>query len=297
MRTAFFNELMSLMQRDESLYLLVADMGLGLVEPFQKEFPTRFLNVGIAEQNMIGISAGLCNAGFRPICYTISNFLIERPLEQIRNDLCLHNYPVILVGASTGFDNGKLGPTHQVIDDIGCLKVFPNINIFSPSSTLSAKLALQESIKHNGPAYVRLGKGSYIENTASSSINHMIADSALAEILIITHGNILENSVNAAVTNKKLAVFAMNQIKPLDNAILNSLFSRFKRIIIVEDHFANSGLYNSLCQYLVESKVLDVFLSCIAPPCRYDERVGDSNHFAEKYDYSINKLTEIFAHL
>ena len=127
MRNTFFDLLENRMHEDTSLFLIVADMGLGLVEKIQNKFPDRFLNVGISEQNMIGIASGLCNVGFRPFCYTISNFLIQRCFEQIRNDICLHNYPVTLVGTSTGFDNGLLGPTHQVIDDIGCIKILPNI--------------------------------------------------------------------------------------------------------------------------------------------------------------------------
>ena len=144
MRTVFFEQLWNMMQVVKKLFLLVADMGLGLVEPFQKEFPERYINVGIAEQNLIGISAGLCNMGFRPVCYTISNFLVQRSYEQIRNDICLHNYPVILVGTSTGFDNGKLGPTHQVIDDIGCMKALPGMNIYSPGSISSVRLMFDE---------------------------------------------------------------------------------------------------------------------------------------------------------
>ncbi len=122
MRTIFFELLKSGMRTDPSLFLVTADMGLGLVEPFQQEFPDRFINVGIAEQNMAGVCAGLCNIGFRPLCYTISNFLVERCFEQLRNDVCLHDYPVTFIGTSTGFDNGNLGPTHHVVDDIGCVK-------------------------------------------------------------------------------------------------------------------------------------------------------------------------------
>lgn len=134
MRNEFFKLLEEEMRRDESLFFIAADMGLGLVEPIQREFPDRFLNIGISEQNMIGIAAGLCNTGFRPFCYTISNFITERCFEQIRNDVCLHKYPVTIVGTSTGFDNGLLGPTHQILDDIGCMKILPEMNIYSPGS-------------------------------------------------------------------------------------------------------------------------------------------------------------------
>ena len=108
MRSDYFKLLTDEMRKDEKIFFLMADTGYNLVEPLFEEFPDRTLNVGIAEQNMIGIAAGLVNMGFKPVCYAISQFLIHRCYEQIRNDLCHHDYPVILVGTSTGLDNGAV---------------------------------------------------------------------------------------------------------------------------------------------------------------------------------------------
>ncbi len=174
MRTKFFELLIKEMEKDESLFLVVADMGLGLVELVQKTFPDRFINVGIAEQNMIGVAAGLSNVGFRPFCYTISNFLVQRCFEQIRNDVCLHQYPITLVGNSTGFDNGLLGPTHQSIDDIGCIKDLPNLNIYSPSSIRSISLVFEDVIENKQPAYVRIGKSSYDIEGFENKVNQTV---------------------------------------------------------------------------------------------------------------------------
>lgn len=105
------------MKKNEKIFFLTADMGINLVEKFVKDFPNRYLNVGIAEQNLISISAGLINLGYIPVAYTISNFLIHRCYEQLRNDIVLHNYPIVLLGTSSGYDNAPLGPTHHMIDD------------------------------------------------------------------------------------------------------------------------------------------------------------------------------------
>lgn len=296
MRTVFMRELKSLMRNDPSVFFLAADMGLGLVEPFQKEFPDRFLNVGIAEQNLLGICSGLCNAGFRPFAYTISNFLVQRSFEQIRNDLCLHDYPVTLVGTSTGFDNGSLGPTHQVIDDIGCIKVFPNIRIYSPSSVPSIKMILEDIMISGHPAYVRIGKGSYNHVEAFSGINGFVLK-VPSDVLVITHGTILENCMKAAQLSNSFSVYCMNKVKPLDVDALGILFGEYPKIVVVEDHFVGSGLYNSLCQKLVESRIKDTALCAIAPPDRYEDTVGDANYFADKYGYSPEKISDFVSSL
>lgn len=296
MRTVFMRELISLMRKDPSIFLLVADMGLGLVEPFQEEFSDRFLNVGIAEQNLVGVCAGLCNVGFRPFAYTISNFLVQRSLEQIRNDLCLHDYPVTLVGTSTGFDNGTLGPTHQVIDDIGGIKIFPNIRIYSPSTVLSIKMILEDIMKNGHPAYVRIGKGSYNPVEAFSDINY-IALKGPSDVLVITHGTTLENCIKAAHISNSFSIYCMNKVKPLDVDTLRKLFGEYQKIVVVEDHFVGSGLYNSLCQALVEARIKDTTLYPIAPPDRYEEAVGDANYFAEKYGYSPEKISSFVSSL
>lgn len=285
MRNKFFELLKREMKKDKSIFLIVADMGLGLVNPIQKEFPDRFLNVGIAEQNMIGVASGLCNAGFRPFCYTISNFLVQRCFEQIRNDICLHKYPITLVGTSTGFDNGLLGPTHQVIDDIGCIKILPNINIYSPTSISSVRMAFKDIIKNRQPSYIRIGKGSYDIKALENNINHMVINKK-SDILVVTHGTVLENCVKAAKLSN-FSIYCMNKIKPLNKTKLKKLFERYSKIVVVEDHFITSGLFNSLCQTLPEIKLYG-----IGTPEVYEEKVGDKDYFAERYGYSPEKIAK-----
>jgi transketolase len=129
MRGAFLDKLFQQMEIDETIFFLTADMGINLVEKFEEKYPDRFLNVGIAEQNLIGVAAGLAESGMRPYVYTISNFLVHRCLEQIRNDIVLHNLPVVLIGTSTGYDNGPLGPTHHMLEDWGTISNLQGIKI------------------------------------------------------------------------------------------------------------------------------------------------------------------------
>jgi transketolase len=292
MRNAFFRLIKEHMRNDESIFLLVADMGRGLVEDVRTEFPERFLNVGIAEQNMIGVAAGLCNVGFRPFCYTISNFLIHRCFEQIRNDICLHKYPITLVGTSTGFDNGLLGPTHQIIDDIGCLKVLPNIQIYSPSSADAIGRILDDIARHKQPAYIRIGKKGLNVKMDIDRLNYMAHIDDDSDILVVTHGMTLGNCIEAAKATGHFSIYCMNRIKPIDRTEVKGLFEKYKTIIIVEDHFVESGLSNSLKQFFAEMRPVGTTIFSLGPSEDYGKEVGDSDYFADKYGYSPERIIE-----
>jgi len=279
------------MKEDESIYFLCADMGLGLIEQLKKDYPLRVNNVGIGEANMVSVAAGLCNVGFRPYCYTISNFLVERALEQIRNDICLHEYPVVLVGTSTGFDNGILGPTHHVIDEIGVIKGLPHMEIYDPATPSAANVIfnhLKDSLK---PAYLRVGKGSWeSEKFVFTSLNQMVFDRKESELLVISHGNIYQNIFNALYDNKYASFFCMNKVHPVCHNEIKELFERFPKILIIEDQMVDSGLYNTLCQVLVETQVKNCQLYSHCTPNEYSPDVGDSEYFSEKYGFTIEKI-------
>lgn len=289
MRGDFFNRLYDEMKKNENIFFLMGDTGYNLVEPLFKEFPERTLNVGVAEQNLIGIAAGLCNVGFKPICYGISNFMIHRCLEQIRNDLCMHDYPVTIVGTSTGLDNGALWATHYMVDDIGCVKPLPNMHIYSPSSVESINKIFDEVINLKHPSYVRITKKSFSENLKIEKINHYVVKNDDTDILIISHGRMISNSYEAAKISGEVSVFAMDQIKPIDQNILQALTTKYKIIIVIEDNF-NSGLYNSVCQFMVESHIHDVDVYSISPEESYGDYVGDTAYLDNLYGLTPDKI-------
>ncbi len=246
MRQIFLDSLFDEMKINQNLFFLTADMGINLVEKFEEEYPDRYLNVGIAEQNLIGVAAGLAESGMIPFVYTISNFLIERSFEQIRNDVVLHNLHVVLVGTSTGFDNFPLGPTHHMVDEWGAVSAFPGIDIFAPYNKVSAKNVFHEVLKNKNPSYVRIAKGGGL--TSYSLEENLGRDSK-----IVTYGSAVaigekiakEQGYDLLITEK----LGVKSFEFLTKYCIDS-----KNLIIVEDHFANTGLYSYVCQWAVANK-------------------------------------------
>jgi transketolase len=288
MRNAFFKEFKKLMQTDQSLFFLTGDTGFNLVETIFDQAPNRALNVGVAEQNLIGIASGLVNVGFIPICYAITNFLVERCFEQIRNDVCLHEYKVILVGTSTGYDNGALGATHHKLDDIGAIKVLPNLNIYSPGGKKSMSVILKEAIAAKHASFIRISKGDLKENGTITSPNHYIYE-VQTPVLVISHGKMVGNAASAHKLSPVFSLYSMDRIKPLDDKVLIELFNRFEKIVVIEDNF-RSGLYNSLCQWAIEHNIQNRQIISIAPEEAYDDIVGSSNFLEDKHGLSPNKI-------
>ncbi len=289
MRNYFFKLLEEKFEENTDLFFLTGDTGFNLVESLFQKYPDRTLNVGVAEQNMIGIASGLAKLGYIPICYAITNFLIHRCFEQIRNDICLHDYKIILVGTSTGYDNGSLGPTHHKLDDIGAIKVFPNIKIYSPSGVNSIKLILEEALYTTDASYIRISKESFEEDHEIITPNHYIHDIGKSP-LIISHGRMVK-TLSAIVGNSEYSLFAMDKIKPLESELLRSIFKKHEKILVVEDNF-NSGLFNSICQWVIENKEHTNIIS-ISPKESYDKYLGDSIFLETKHGLSKKSLIKI----
>jgi len=158
MRTTFAKTLLALAKKDKRIMLLTGDLGYSVFEDFQKEVSRQYLNMGVAEQNMAGVAAGLAMEGLKPIIYSIVPFTTMRNFEQIRNDICYQNLDVKIVGVGAGFSYGPYGHTHHGLEDIGILRTLPNLVILTPGDPVEVRLATQAMMKYKGPAYLRIGK-------------------------------------------------------------------------------------------------------------------------------------------
>ncbi|MCA3695542.1 hypothetical protein [Aquidulcibacter sp.] len=158
MRNAFIDELVSLAEKFDHIALMVGDLGWSVVEPFAERFPDRFINAGIAEQNMAGMAAGMASEGFHVFTYSIANFPTFRCAEQIRNDIDYHNLPVTTVSVGGGLAYGSLGYSHHAVQDYALMRAMPNMLIAAPGDALEVRACLRYLVKHPQPSYLRIGK-------------------------------------------------------------------------------------------------------------------------------------------
>jgi transketolase len=158
MRAAFSSTLTRLAQADPNILLLTGDHGYALFDEFRRTCPTQYINAGIAEQNMVGMAAGLARAGYRPFVYGLSAFVPVRVLEQIKLDVAHDNLPVVFIGDGAGFVYSHLGTSHQSTEDIACTRAIPHLEIYSPADRFELALFLERAYQSAAPVYFRMGK-------------------------------------------------------------------------------------------------------------------------------------------
>lgn len=158
MRNAFIEELVALASTNDNIALVVGDLGYSVIEPFADRFPDRFINAGVAEQNMTGLAAGMASEGYHVFTYSIANFPTFRCAEQIRNDIDYHNLPVTVVAVGGGLTYGALGYTHHAIQDYALMRCMPNMLIAAPGDPMETRACMRYLVANPQPSYLRLGK-------------------------------------------------------------------------------------------------------------------------------------------
>ncbi|HWB58592.1 MAG TPA: transketolase C-terminal domain-containing protein [Chthoniobacteraceae bacterium] len=276
MRNAFAKEITELAQKDERIVLLSADIGNRLFDDFKAKCPNRFYNCGVAEANMIGVAAGLALSGLRPVCYTITNFVTYRCMEQIRVDLCYHDQPVIVVGTGSGLSYASLGGTHQSCEEMGMLRLLPCLAVVAPADSNEVRAGLRAALRQKGPVYMRIGKKG--EPNVHSGIPEFTIGRAIdvrpgTDACILSAGTMLPVAVEAAELldsrGCSTRVVSFHTIKPLDEALLSEVFSKYKVIATVEEHSVLGGLGGAVAEWLSDQK---------APHAQL-RRFGTPDHF------------------
>ncbi|MEH1926366.1 transketolase family protein [Nostoc sp.] len=255
MRTAFIKTLCELAKTDERIWLLCGDLGYSVLESFAQDFPQRFVNVGVAEQNMIGIATGLAISGKVVFIYSIANFPTLRCLEQIRNDVCYHNANVKIVAVGAGFTYGSHGYSHHGIEDMAILRTLPNMTIIAPGDPIETELATKAMLDLKSPCYMRLGKAGepIVHQTQPEfKIGKMIPVQNGQDALLISTGGILPIAIATAQKalshNLKIAVWSSPFIYPIDKESLTIAASQFSLIIILEEGTIKGGLGGAVAE-------------------------------------------------
>jgi len=256
MRSAFINQLVLEARNNYKIFLIVGDLGYNVIEPFREEFPDRFLNIGVAEQNMAGVASGLATEGYCVYIYSIGNFPTLRCMEQIRYDICYHNLNVKIVSVGAGFSYGPLGTSHHCTEDIGMLRTIPNIVICSPCDPIEAEFITTFSSTYNGPCYIRLGKNgeptiNKKEIISQLQLGHPIQLLKGNNIAVLVTGSIL-NYVNDFILSNEISasLYSFPFIKPILKQSVLKILEDHQRIIIIEEHQKSCGFSSALLEVI-----------------------------------------------
>ena len=297
MRTSFVNQLLYEARRNEKIFLLVGDLGYHVVEPFAQEFPDRFINVGIAEQNMAGIAAGLAMTGYNVYIYSIGNFPTLRCLEQIRNDIAYHKANVKVVSVGAGYAYGSLGATHQATEEIGAIRVIPNMVVATPGDPIEARAIAKLSSNYEGPMYIRLGKAGEKIVHKEDSIILKIGDICPIHLFdgnktaVLACGNILDAAFHQ-IDEESLPydLYSVPFVKPIDVEQLKSIVERHPNgLITIEEHQKSCGMGSAVIE-MINDLYADGKLSTypkinrIAIPDEFAGVVG-TQQYLRKYEH------------
>lgn len=297
MRRTFINTLIELAEKDKGIFLLTGDLGFSVLERFRDKFPDRFFDVGVAEQNMIGVAAGLALSGKIVFVYSIVPFVTMRCFEQIRNDLCFQNLNVRLVGTGGGFSYGSAGSTHYALEDVAIMRSLVNMTVICPADPIETELVVKSSLSHQGPIYIRLGKRN--EPVIHSKLNFQIGRGIIVEhggdVTIIASGSMLliAKQISESLKNNNLSVriISMPTVKPLDKRIILKSARETKAIFTLEEHSIIGGLGSAVSEVLAESKH-KVMFKRFALPDRYNEFVGSQKYLLERSGLSVQQITK-----
>jgi transketolase len=282
MRKTFVSFLLEEASTNPGLMVVTADLGYSVFEPFVEAHPKQFVNVGIAEADMIGVAAGLAMCGKLPVAYSITPFISVRCLEQVRVDICSHNLPAILVGAGAGLCYGALGPTHHGTEDLALMRAMPNMTVLAPCDQHELSSLLRQAARLGSPVYMRIGRATEPAVYESQKPEITLGKAAKVEefgndFAIISCGNAVFSSLQALQSlksaGKKGVLYSMHTIKPLDEELAISLAEKMP-IFTVEEHSIVGGLGSAVVECLADAGCTSHTIKRIALPDSFQKRVG-----------------------
>lgn len=259
MRKAFSDTLVNVAKNDPKLIFLTGDLGFQVFDDFIKQFPERYVNVGVAEAQLINTAVGLALEGWRPIAYSIASFSTARPFEQIRFGVSYHNLPVMVVGAGGGFTYANAGVTHHAADDLALMGLLPGMSVVTPGGPDELRELMPQLLKLKGPSYLRVGKFGEPEIGHDSPIMLGKARKLIngTEVAVITSGDIVSDIYPKIreLTGSGLnpALYHFHTVKPADRACFDEITNNFSIAVVIEESIPQGGLYNAICTWKAET--------------------------------------------
>jgi transketolase len=297
MRGAFFRALLELAEQDERVHLVVGDLGFGVVEEFARRFPKRFLNAGVAEQNMTGIAAGMALSGKIVFTYSIANFPILRCLEQVRNDVCYHDANVKIVAVGGGLAYGSLGSTHHATEDLAIMRSLPRMVVVAPGDPVETEAATRAVTAHEGPCYLRLGRAGEARVHRTQIDFHLgkaIEMRQGRDLTLISTGGMLETAMQIADLLEHAGVQArllsMHTVRPLDTAAVESAVRETGGVFTLEEHSVVGGLGGAVAEFLAETWEVPVAFKRFGLPSDFSSFVGSQEYIRARHGLSAEAV-------
>lgn len=299
MRNAVIDELERMAEADERISVITADLGYSVLESFAERFPNRFFNVGISEQLMSSVAAGMALCGNIVFTYSIGNFATLRCIEQIRNDICFHNANVKIIAVGGGMSYGQLGMSHHATEDIAMMRSLPNMRVLVPADPDEALAAIRYAIQTEGPCYIRLarrGEPVLYRKEDSFDICGIQCVCTGKDAALLLCGPLLKEGLEASklleAEHISVSVFSVPCVKPLDREMILKIAANHPLLVTAEEHVTNGGMGSAIAEVLSGTKELHAMLLRLGLRDTFPSIVGDHDYLCDYYGLSGRKIAD-----
>lgn len=299
MRNTVINNIVATAKKNKDIFLITGDAGFGVLDTYKKDFPERFLNLGVAEQNMISFSAGLALAGYKVFIYNIIPFILYRCYEQVRNDICYQKLPVTLIGIGSGVTYAPQGVTHYSTEDIAIARSLPNLEILSPADPLEALKCAEYAVKAKSPIYIRLAKSGEprIHTKRINDIKEPLVINEGEKVAVMFYGSIGIEVINAIQDlKKKPMVISVPMLQPMNFRSLSERLKKIRTLVTVEEHYIDGGLGSIISDWIVRKR-LSLRLVKLGIKNEFIHAVKTNAGMRDKYGISAKKIKTLLKEL
>jgi transketolase len=294
-RAAFSQTLVDIARADPRVVLLTGDHGYALFDDYRRVCPDQYINAGIAEQNMVGVAAGMARAGFRPYVYGLAAFVPIRVLEQIKIDLAHDSLPVVLIGDGAGMVYSHLGTSHQSTEDIAVTRVLANLQVYSPADRHELTRCLELSAQASTPIYLRIGKadrGDVHAGPVSANVGDLLpVRQGTADLVFLATGSMVRTAIDIADQSfPQASVWSAPFIKPIDATRLLGIARQAQTIVCMEEHSIHAGFGSWVCELVAEHAPTRVLR--IGVQDRYSLHCGTYDYLLQEHGLDAQAVTE-----
>ncbi len=292
MRHIFVEQVSNYLKKNDDAYFLTIDLGYKAFEPLQKDFPHRFINTGVGENNAMGVASGMAMSGKKVFVYSIVPFLIFRNLEIIRNYISHNCLNITLIGAGGGFSYGNQGISHNTFEDFAIMRTLPNFKIYSPATRDEVIKCSDKIFDYSGPAYIRLGKAPSENYKSIETIKDLGEFYRKGnDALIISSGNLVDEVIKSVDNLKseliECSVLSLNTLKPIPNESILKILEKYKIVFTIEENGIIGGISSIISEILLKNNMRNKIFS-LALEDKAHKEIGDQDYLR-----SINKIDNL----